>query len=246
MGARVGTPVAVELRTTDASRARAFYGPLLGWRFAAGSGAIDCLVDGAVVASVRPDGTDPGEWRVVFADDEAATVVERVEGAGGSVLRAASEAEGEVVDVADPLGATLAVVDAARREALAPGRARPSWFEIMTSDADATDRFYRSLFGYRIEGPGGPAAPDDPFALLWTGDRQIGGRLALPPELGGLLGDRWMLYFAMPDVDDVIPRAVELGAAVLVPPRDAPTGRVAALRDPVGAIFTIMTPAAPV
>ncbi len=41
-------------------------------------------------------------------------------------------------------------------------------------------------------------------------------------------------------------RDIELGAAVLAPPRDARTGRVAALRDPAGATFTVLTPAAAV
>ena len=77
-----------------------------------------------------------------------------------------------------------------------------------------------------------------------AGGRPVAGRLHLPADLAGLLGQRWMVYLADADVDAAAHRAEGLGAEMLVPPRDTPTGRVTALRDPQQAVFTVLRPAA--
>jgi predicted enzyme related to lactoylglutathione lyase len=86
-------------------------------------------------------------------------------------------------------------------------------------------------------------APEAPtYALFTLGGRPVTGRLGLPPEMAAALGSRWMVYFAAPDVDASADQAGHLGGAVLVPPTDTPTGRVAAIRDPTGATFTLLRP----
>ena len=50
---------------------------------------------------------------------------------------------------------------------------------------------------------------------------------------------RWGVTFAVGDTDAVVARAVELGAAVVVEPFDAPAVRIAVLADPQGAVFTV-------
>jgi predicted enzyme related to lactoylglutathione lyase len=147
-----------------------------------------------------------------------------------------------LVDIVDPLGAVCTVDERAGRAPLDHGWARASWFEIMTTDAATTDRFYRSVFDYGIGGPE-EASEAAPFAVLAVDGQPVAGRLLLPAELAALLGDRWMTYLAVRDVDAAVAQASQLGAAVLAPPRDAPTGRLSALRDPCGAVFTLLTPA---
>ena len=50
----------------------------------------------------------------------------------------------------------------------------------------------------------------------------------------------WMTYFAVDDCDATTGRAAELGATVLVAPADIPPGRFAVLRDPLGAVFSLI------
>lgn len=45
-----------------------------------------------------------------------------------------------------------------------------------------------------------------------------------------------MIYLAHGDVDDGASTAARLGGRVVVPPRDTPTGRPAAVTDPSGAV----------
>jgi len=52
-----------------------------------------------------------------------------------------------------------------------------------------------------------------------------------------------MTYVAVPDVDLAADGAAGLGGEVLVPPVDTPVGRVCAVRDPGGAVLTLLRPA---
>ena len=44
----------------------------------------------------------------------------------------------------------------------------------------------------------------------------------------------------MADTDATAARAAAIGGTILVPPRDIPQGRLAALRDPQGALFSVI------
>ena len=47
------------------------------------------------------------------------------------------------------------------------------------------------------------------------------------------------------DVDEAIAKAADLGGAVMVEPFDVPeVGRISVVRDPQGAVVSLMTPAA--
>jgi predicted enzyme related to lactoylglutathione lyase len=49
----------------------------------------------------------------------------------------------------------------------------------------------------------------------------------------------WHVTFSVDDTDATAERAVELGGAVVTPPFDAGPVRMAVVRDPQGAVFTI-------
>jgi uncharacterized protein len=209
----------VVLSTPDPAGAAGFYGELLGWRRA---GDVLTGADDVPVAALAPDGAAPG-WGVVLAG-----TAERASAAGGEVL------DGEVVR--DPAGALFG--SAAPAVPLPPpGAGRPAWFENMTTDAPAADRFYAAVTGWTVQ-PAGPG-----YALFVDGGRPVAGRLELPPDLAAALGPRWMVYLAHADVDAAAAAVPGLGGAVVVPPRDTPTGRLVAVTDPAGAVITLLRPA---
>ncbi len=211
----------VTLCTTDPAAAADFYGALLGWRRAG-----DALAgaDGVPVAALTADGPVPG-WGVVLPG-----TADRAAGAGGEVL------DGPVVR--DPAGALFAAGPPAV-PLPPPGPGRPAWFENMTTDAAAADRFYASVAGWTVQ-PAGPG-----YALFVDGDRPVAGRLELSPDLAAALGPRWMVYLAHDDVDAAAAEVAGRGGAVVVPPRDTPTGRLVAVSDPDGAVVTLLRPAPP-
>ena len=191
-----------------------FYGALLGWGVAPGSVLLDR--EGAPIA-VLVGGT--AGWCPVL-DGAAADVV----AAGGTATGSAAT---------DPSGVAFGIGTAAVPLA-APGPGRPVWFEHMSLDAAAADRFYPAAFGWAVT----PAGPE--YSLFTDGARPFAGRLALVAELAAAVGERWMVYLAHGDVDGGAATAARLGGTVVVPPRDTPTGRLAAITDPSGAVFTLL------
>ncbi len=209
----------VTLTTADPDGAADFYGALLGWRR---TGEVLTGADGVPVAALAADGPVAG-WGIVLAG-----TADRAAQAGGEVL------DGPVVR--DPAGAlfTAGPPDVALP---APGPRRPAWFENMTTDPAAADRFYTAVTGWTVQ-PAGPG-----YSLFVDGARPVAGRLELSPDLAAALGPRWMVYLAHDDVDAAAAAVPDLGGAVVVPPRDTPTGRLVAVTDRGGAVVTLLRPA---
>ncbi|MEU4570454.1 VOC family protein [Micromonospora sp. NPDC023956] len=218
-------PDRVELVTTDVAAVRPFYADLLGWTYT----DTTALLDGVPVADLRA-GVAPARWWTVFAAEDAGAVRATAAGAGARL-------RGD--DVHDPLGGCFRVRSGVT--AVAPGPGRPCWYEYMTLAPGDADRFHTDALGLRATPP--PGVPDDSYVLLTADGRPVAGRLALPAPLADVLPTGWMVYFAVTDPDAVAERAPRLGGRLLVPPRDVPTGRVAALADPSGAVFTVLRPA---
>jgi predicted enzyme related to lactoylglutathione lyase len=56
----------------------------------------------------------------------------------------------------------------------------------------------------------------------------------------------WLGYIGTPDVDQTTARGAELGAQILVQPKDIPTvGKLSVMADPYGAVFAAFTPIPP-
>jgi predicted enzyme related to lactoylglutathione lyase len=107
-------------------------------------------------------------------------------------------------------------------------------WQILSPDPDATARFYRALFGWRV-----------------SQDNALGYREVAAAD-GGVGGGIWptpagvppfvQLFTAVPDVAACVAEAERLGATVLVPPSALPDGDVmAVLKDPSGLAFAVCT-----
>ncbi|SCL25260.1 hypothetical protein GA0074692_1926 [Micromonospora pallida] len=222
-------PDRVELVTSDVDAVRAFYTDLLGWTYVDTAEGVTAFADGVPAAALRT-GAGPARWWTVFAADDPQAVRAAATDAGARL-------DGD--DVHDPIGGCFRV--RAGATAASPGPGRPCWYEYMTANPGDADRFHTSTLGLAASVP--PGAPDDTYALLIHDGRPVAGRLALPAPLADLLPTGWMVYFAVSDPDGVAERVAGSGGRLLVPPRDVPTGRVAALADPTGAVFTVVRPA---
>ena len=223
-------PGPVDLVTGDLGAACAFYGALLGWAFGDTTDRVTASTGGTTAATLR-SGDGPARWWTTFT-------VADVAAAGAAATGAGARLDGS--DVHDPFGVFFRIgPDAA---AAAPGPGRPCWYEYMTTAAGDADAFHAEALSLRPTVPEG--APDDSYVLLVAGDRPVAGRLAIHPPLAGTLATGWMVYFGVADPDAVAEQAERLGGRLLVPPRDVATGRVAALADPAGAVFTVIRPAA--
>ena len=115
------------------------------------------------------------------------------------------------------------------------------WYELMTSDPDAAEAFYRAVVGWKTADAGQPGMR---YTVLSAGDRGMGGLTALPAE-AARAGARpgWLGYIGVPDTDAAAKRIAEAGGAIHRDPEDIPNvGRFAVVADPGGAIFMLLTP----
>lgn len=116
----------------------------------------------------------------------------------------------------------------------------PIWFELLTSDHNATKRFYDAVVGWVIEAR--PAGEMD-YRMIATPDGDlVGGVMALTDAMtGGGAKPGWLFYIGVDDVDATAGQVTAAGGAVLMPPFDLPgVGRMALVADPQGAPFYVM------
>lgn len=116
----------------------------------------------------------------------------------------------------------------------------PVWIDLMSHDADAAVRFYRSVFGWEA----------DPGTEEFGGYRnfRVNGNL-----VAGLMGatdgpetppgDMWSVYLRTDDAAASLAAATEAGATVIVPVADVgDLGRFGFVVDPAGAAIGVWEP----
>ncbi len=113
-----------------------------------------------------------------------------------------------------------------------------SWCELMTPDTAAAREFYQQLFGWQLA--------DEPvndmiYTVVKVGEQPIGGMMTLPPTMEGQ-PPRWGVYVTVDDIEATVQQVEALGGQVLMPPMEIPgTGRIATIRDPQGAVLSVIT-----
>jgi predicted enzyme related to lactoylglutathione lyase len=124
--------------------------------------------------------------------------------------------------------------------AATPGRF--VWYDLFTTDQEASKKFYADLLGWQYENydMGGADYP-----MIKVGEAYMGGIASMKdPAAAG--PPHWTSYVSVEDVDATCKRVEELGGKVVVSPTDIPTvGRFAVIADPQGAIIAPFKPLKP-
>jgi predicted enzyme related to lactoylglutathione lyase len=244
MATNTGRFVWHELHTTDRVKAQKFYAQLLGWQvkeesMGPGEPYGVCFLDGkdhaGITKSMAPPQV-PSHWLPYIGVPDVDQYVAKLKGLGGEVRMEAMNIPniGRFAVVADPQGAPFALFKGAKpdpEEPAAPPVGAFCWEELMTSDPAAAATFYAKLFDYTIDEVS--MGPEGTYRLYKRGDRQTGGITTLA---AGVTHAHWLTYLHVKDVDASTRNARELGAKVIVEPRDIPNvGRFSAIDDPTGA-----------
>ncbi|WP_037731775.1 VOC family protein [Streptomyces megasporus] len=247
-----GAPCWVTLLAPHLEAARHFYGELLGWHYRPGSQGLGpyevALSEGVPVAGLgeaRDSLRAFAAWTAYFAADSVDVVAGRVRERGATVaVGPVRFGAGRVAWAADPAGAVFGIWEGAATPGWrVGGRVNgPAWLELMTRDAFAAALFYGEVFGWDLADP-------DRYDIRYEHDRVI---LRIDKETvaglsGGAVEDapdprirpHWHVHFRVEDVEASAAKAASLGAEVVSPPAESPTGRLAVIRDPQGALFSI-------
>src|SRR5258706_1750775 len=113
-----------------------------------------------------------------------------------------------------------------------------SWIELGTTDQSAAKEFYGKLFGWTFADT--PMGPGEVYTTFNLKGRDVGAAYQLDPKRMPGVPPHWMIYIATADADATAKRSAELGGAVMQPGFDVfDLGRMAVLKDPTGATYSV-------
>jgi predicted enzyme related to lactoylglutathione lyase len=126
------------------------------------------------------------------------------------------------------------------------GKGRFVWYDLMATDPKGATDFYSKVAGWGTEAwQGGETDQGEPYMMWMNGESAIGGLMELPDEARQQGSPpHWLAYVSCPDADATIGKARELGARILVEPKNIPeVGKFGVFMDPHGAVMAAFTPA---
>ena len=241
-----GTPTWIDLGIPDLERAMAFYGAVLGWEFEVGPEEYGhytiCLLDGRRAAGLSPH-PDPSAtefwWSVYLAADDCDTTVARAVEAGGTVVVEPMDIvdQGRMALLRDPVGAQFGLwqgrVHIGCEVVNEPGALVRN--DLVTPTPGPAREFYAAVFGFTLDA--NDDMPDADFTFLRRPDGH---------EVGGIFGNpaaprsTWSTVFEVADTDEAVRRANAAGGKG-AEPTDMLYGRLAAVTDPFGVEFSVIT-----
>ena len=116
---------------------------------------------------------------------------------------------------------------------------RPVWYELMTTDPSAAEKFYDKVVGWSSAPFQGSPEPYTVFKR--SGDVQVAGLMKTPDGMN--MPPFWSMYVAVPNLEEAVTHITRLGGSELSGIIDVPTvGRMQMLKDPQGAAFYIIQP----
>jgi predicted enzyme related to lactoylglutathione lyase len=120
------------------------------------------------------------------------------------------------------------------------------WYELMTPDTGAAQRFYGDLVGWTPQ-PMPPMEGAPPYTVFNSGADGVAGMMPLMPEMQAQgVPPNWTGYVCVDDCDAAAAKVESLGGSVRSTATDIPgIGRFAVVADPAGAVIAIMTPVPP-
>ena len=121
-----------------------------------------------------------------------------------------------------------------------PTLGRPVWYELMTTDMAAAEKFYDAVVGWTSAPSADAPNPYQVFSR--SGQVQVAGLMTRPSGMN--MPPFWSMYVAVPSLEDAVAHIKRLGGSELSGVIDVPTiGRMQMLKDPQGAAFYIIQPA---
>jgi hypothetical protein len=238
----LGTPTWLDLGVTDLDAAIAFYSAVFDWDCKVGTAEYGyytrCCVNGLPVAALVPRPENTPTWNVYLATDDCDETVRRASDAGGAVIAPAGDVMtlGRMAILRDPTGGQFALWQG--RDHLGSGYVNepntPVRNDLTTTDPVRAQRFYAAVFDFTLDR--NEAMPELDFTFLRRPDgHEVAGIMGVPD------GDsRWQTTFEVADTDKAIAKATAAGGAV-AHVEDMRYGRIAALTDPTGVPFSVIT-----
>jgi predicted enzyme related to lactoylglutathione lyase len=230
-----------DLVTPDMNKAKIFYAGLFDWSFEELSdGYALARHNGRLVAGIAKldrSGRSSNWLPLVSVPDMDGLVTEATAADGKIILKPFDlPRRGRVAVLRDPQGAAFGVVQSSHGD---PADRKADinewlWNEVWTDDIPAAVAFYQTIGGYRLA----EKTVDDIHYRYLERDGQP--RVGLLDKPSPQIGNTWVAYIRVADVDATVDKAKALGGNVLMAPTAAVrNGTVAVIADPNGAGFVV-------
>ena len=244
----------VELATTDQNAAKKFYTALFGWSVMdSPMGPEDYYStfqrEGREAGATytmrkeqRAQGVPP-HWMLYVAVDSADDAVARAAQLGGTILSPAFDVmdAGRMAVLQDPTGGIFSVWQPGAHPGTRTGGVDNTfcWADLSTPDPARAQKFYSGLFGWEMM-----KDPKDPsgYIHIKNGERFMGG-IPSAEHRNPNAPPHWLIYFQVDNAEAATGKATQLGAKVLMPPRQMENvGTWSIVADPQGAVFALFKP----
>lgn len=244
----VGKFVWHDLMTDDVAAARRFYGGLFGWEFEQtvhpnGGDYTLILADGRYLAGMveldDPQGVEYSRWLGYLSVADVGRATEFTRRAGGEVVVGPVKLGniGWAAAISDPQGAVLGLLRSRvgdPDDTIERGVGEIVWNELLAADDVAAAGFYSGLAGLNAVDQ---ARAGGIYHLMQSQGRDRAGIMLRPGEE---VDPVWLTHFAVSDVADAAGKVAELGGELLLEPSpELRNGRMALVRDPVGAVLLL-------
>ena len=115
------------------------------------------------------------------------------------------------------------------------------WYDLMTTDVKAAEKFYADVVGWQISDSG---LTHQAYSILKSRDIMVGGMMTIPEDAAKMgAKPAWMGHIYVDDVDAYAKKIKAAGGSIYRDATDIPTiGRFAVAGDPTGAGFIIFKP----
>lgn len=245
-----------EMGAADDEPLVAFYREVFAWELQGFAGGGYTMIDTRGGAGINGGigRSQTGEpWSAFYVEtDDPQAMLEAANSLGGTTVVPVTDFGGAVTIAMfnDPDGLLIGLVQAPAdpsEDAPAPsaGSGEPvTWFEILGSDPERTQKFYTDLFDWTVDSSAFPG-----YAMVNTGTQR-----GIQGGIGGGVRARWAIVYAgVADVDQTLGRVEKLGGSRVIDPevsalknasRTALYGsaddiETIAFRDPAGNLFGI-------
>jgi len=112
------------------------------------------------------------------------------------------------------------------------------WFDLLTNDAAAAEKYYGGLFGWTFEVL---KNHEPPYEIIREKGQPIGGLVDMTQRKNDLPESTWLGYVSVPDVDATAAAFAQKGGRVLKAPFDVTTlARAAVVTDPQHALVGLI------
>lgn len=119
---------------------------------------------------------------------------------------------------------------------------RVLWYELLTTDVKAAEKFYTAVAGWTISPFEGS---QEPYGMWTRADGvSVGGLMKIPEAMS--LPPHWRMFVGVPGLENAVSQVESLGGSSLSPVIEVPSvGRMRSMSDPQGSAFSLFEPASP-